>query len=299
MQIKRTKISLGGSGFDGIIAILMILFCISILYPVWDMLVMSFSASDATSALNFNMWPKKFSLDAYRYCLSEDRLLTAFLVSLYRTTAGTVLHIIVVAFAAYPLSKLDIPFRKIYIIYFLIPMFFSGGMIPRFITYKNIGLIDNLLVYILPSAFSPFVMLIMRNFFISLDKAVEESAVIDGASVLTIMFRIVFPLSKPILATVALWQMVGQWNAWFDSMIYIRDERKIVMQLLLKRIMDQTDLLTNDMQMYVMTQPNAIQFTTQTVKAAITVIVVLPIVCVYPFLQKYFVKGIMLGSVKG
>lgn len=299
MKTKRLKNSYSGSVFDIFVALAMVLFCITIIYPIWDMLVVSFSASDATSTLNFNIWPRKFSLDSYLYCLEEDRILTAFLVSLYRTVAGTVLHVVVVAFAAYPLSKLDIPFRKSFTVFFLVPMFFRGGIIPTFITYRNIGLIDNLLVYILPAAFSPFVMLIMRNFFISLDRAVEESAVIDGASVLTIMFRIIFPLSKPVLATVTLWQMVGQWNAWFDSMIYIRDERKIVMQLLLRRIMDETDLLSNDMQNFAMTQPYGIQFSTQTVKAAVTIIVVTPIVCVYPFLQKYFVKGIMLGSVKG
>lgn len=299
MRKERSVNRLGSNTFDVIIAILMVLFCISIIYPLWDMIVISFSASEATSNLSFNFWPKKFSLDSYKYCLGEKRILTAFLVSVYRTVAGTVLHVIVVAFAAYPLSKHDIPFRKTLTLLLLIPMFFRGGLIPTFITYRNLGLMDNMLVYILPAAFSPFVMLIMRNFFISLDKAVEESAIIDGASVLTIMFKIVFPLSKPVLATVTLWQMVGQWNAWFDSMIYIRDENKIVMQLLLRRIMDETELLSNDMQNYVMTQPFGIQFSTQTVKAAVTIIVVTPIVCVYPFLQKYFVKGIMLGSVKG
>jgi putative aldouronate transport system permease protein len=127
----------------------------------------------------------------------------------------------------------------------------------------------------------------------------EESAIIDGAGVFTVLVRIILPLSKPVLATLTLWHMVAQWNAWFDCLIYIRDEGKIVMQLLLRRMLVQTDLMASDMKMFVMTQPGGMVFNTKTVKAAITVIVVTPIVCVYPFLQKYFVKGIMLGAVKG
>ncbi len=291
--------SMAGTVFDSLNTLLMILICISIIYPIWDMIVVSFSPAEAASSLTFNFWPEKWTFEAYRFCFSDNRIISAFFISVYRTVAGTLLHVVIVSFAAYPLAKLDIPFRKAFTVFFLIPMFFSGGLIPTFLTIKKLGLIDNLLVYIIPMAFSPFVMLILRNFYMVLDPAVEESAIIDGASVFTVLFRIVFPLSKPVLATITLWSMVSQWNSWFDSMIYIRDEGKIVMQLVLRRLMDQTQNLSSEMYMYSMTQPGGIQFSTQTVKASITVIVITPIVCVYPFLQKYFVKGIMLGAVKG
>ncbi|NSW90849.1 MAG: carbohydrate ABC transporter permease [Firmicutes bacterium] len=297
--MTKIKKSAGSIIFDSLNSLLMILFCISILFPLWDMIVVSFSPPELASSLTFNLWPKQWNLDSYRYCFSENRIYSAFLVTLYRTIVGTAIHVVVVSFAAYPLSKLDLPYRKGIITFFLIPMFFSGGLIPTFIMIKKLGLIDNLLVYVLPAAFSPFVMLVLRNFFMSLDKAVEESAIIDGASIFTILFRIIFPLSKPVLATIILWHMVYHWNAWFDSMIYIRNERKIVLQLLLRRLMDETDLLESNMQLFVLTQPEGIQFSSKTVRAAVTIVVITPIVCVYPFLQKYFVKGIMLGAVKG
>lgn len=297
--MAKIKRSLGSIVFDSANSLFMIVFCITILFPLWDMLVVSFSTPDRASSLTFNLWPQKWNLDSYKYCFTENRIFLAFIVTVYRTMVGTAIHVVVVSFAAYPLSKVDLPYRKWVIAFFLVPMFFRGGLIPTFIMIRNLGLIDNLLVYILPAAFSPFVMLILRNFFMSLDKAVEESAIMDGASILTILFRIIFPLSKPVLATIVLWHMVHHWNAWFDSLIYIRDERKIVLQLLLRRLMDETDLLDSDMQLFALTQPGVIQFSSKTVKAAITIIVITPIVCVYPFLQKYFVKGIMLGAVKG
>ena len=299
MAKRMIKNTIGSTVFDSLNSIFMILFSITILYPIWDMIVISFSPTEAASSLNFNFWPEKWVLDAYRFCFSDSKIINTFFISVYRTAVGTLIHVVVVSFAAYPLAKLDIPFRKTFTIFFLIPMFFRGGLIPSFIVNKGLGLIDNLLVYILPLAFSPFVMLILRNFYMALDSAVEESAIMDGASVFTILFRIVFPLSKPVLATITLWHMVQQWNSWFDSMIYIRDENKIVMQLVLRRLMDQTQNLSSDMYQFALTQPDGVQFSAQTIKASITVIVVTPIVCVYPFLQKYFVKGIMLGAVKG
>lgn len=295
----RVRRSTGDFLFDTFNIVFMVLFCITILFPIWDMIVVSFSPATAVSSLSFNFWPQDFTLDSYKYCLSNDKVFNAFVVSVFRTFTGTLIHLVVVAFAAYPLSKQNIPFKKTFLLFFLIPMFFRGGLIPTFLLIKNIGLIDSLLVYVLPMAFSPFVMIILRNFFLSIDRSMEESAYMDGAGVFTILFRIILPLSKPVLATLTLWHVVLQWNSWFDSLIYIRDESKIVMQLLLRRMLDETEMMAEDMKVFAMTQPGGVVFNSNTVKAAITVIVVAPIVTVYPFLQKYFVKGIMLGAVKG
>ena len=294
-MIKDTKSKpVGSKLFDVINIVLMVLFCVTIILPIWNMIVVSVLSADMASVLSFNLLPREISLDSYRYCLQEINVYNAFIISIFRTVAGTLIHIIITALVAYPLSKLDIPFRKILLLFFLISMFFGGGIIPTFIIIRKIGLINNLLVYILPLAFSPFSMLILRNYFMSIDKSIEESAIIDGATVTAILLRIIMPICKPVLATITLWHMVFQWNSWFDSLIYIRDENKIVLQLLLRRMIDQTELISSEMFM-----EYEAKFNTESVKAAITVIVLTPVVCVYPFLQKYFVKGIMLGAVKG
>ena len=298
-RMRAYKHSRMSNLFDICLVIVMVLFCITILYPVWDMLVTSFSIGSESSVLHINIWPKTLTLDSYIYCLQDPAVYKAFLVSVYRTVCGTILHLIVLTLAAYPLSKRDLPQRPAIIFFFLVPMFFSGGLIPTYLLIRNLGLIDSLLVYILPPAFSAYSMLIYRNYLMAMDVSIEESAYIDGANVLQILFKIILPLSKPVVATLALWSMVGHWNAWFDSMIYFTSNDKIVIQLYLRRLMDNTNLLSSEMQMYMSNMAGLTTFTSRTVRAAITVIVITPIICVYPFLQKYFVKGIMLGAVKG
>ena len=290
--------SISGTIFDCFNATFMILFCISI-FPFWDMIVLSFTPSDKVNTLSIKLWTDTWVIDSYKYILSDTKILTAMLVSIYRTVTGTLIHVVLVVFAAYPLSKTDIPYRKQMTIFFLIPMFFGGGLVPSYIINRYLGFVDNLLVYIIPGAFSVYVMIIVRNYFMTMDKAIEESATIDGASVLRILFSILIPLAKPVLATIALWQMVGQWNSWFDCLIYMRSEKKIVLQMILRRMLDNTSMMPEEIRQYAETQPGFIQFNSKTVQAATTMLVVLPIICVYPFLQKYFVKGIMLGGVKG
>lgn len=177
-------------------------------------------------------------------------------------------------------------------------MFFSGGLIPSYLINRSLGLVNNLLVYILPGAVGIFYVLLVRNYFMSIDKGLEESAFIDGASYFTILLKIIIPVSKPILATVALWCLVGQWNAWFDCLVYIRDEKKIVLQILLRRMIDMNAQTTQDQLQFILNDPTRV-ITTKTVQASATIIAITPIICTYPFLSKYFVKGIMLGSLKG
>ncbi len=293
------KQSLPDRIFEIGLATFMVLFCLTILYPIWDMVVTSFSKGYESSALTFNAWPQTFSLDSYRYCLQDKDVYQAFLITVLRTVCGTALTIIMLTLVAYPVSKRDLPYRPAIVLFFVFPMFFSGGLIPTYMLIRNLGLIDNLLVYIIPGAFSAFSMLIFRNFLMAMDISMEESAYIDGANVLQMLFRIILPLSKPVVATLVLWTMVGHWNAWFDSLIYISSNSKIVIQLYLRRLMDNTALLSSDMQMFMALQEGGMEFSTRTVQAAITVIVITPIICVYPFLQKYFVHGIMIGAVKG
>lgn len=296
---NHIKQSLGSQIFDICNAIFMILFCITIIIPFWDMLVKSFSRASDISYMNLNFWPAHWTWDAYVQCFKDDALVHALFISVSRTVIGTTLHLIVCCMAAYALTRNDMPFHKLFTVILLIPMFFSGGMIPSYINIKSLGLLNNFLVYILPSAFSIYNTIIIRNYFFSIDAAMEEAASIDGASKFRIFFTIILPLAKPVLATVCLWQMVGQWNSWFDNMIYCREENLLTMQYLLRKLNDQMQMASTTEYEMQMMQNSSADFNSETVKAATTILVVMPIVLVYPFLQKYFVKGIMVGAVKG
>lgn len=294
--LARTSVS--GLIFDVSNYIFMVIFSISILFPFWDMLVTSFSNPTEAVSLTLRLWPVKWRLDSYIFAFSDNKIIMAYVITIYRTIAGTLLYIILSLLAAYPLSKRDLKFRNVLTIIFIIPMFFSGGLIPSYIINRQLGFVDSLLVYIIPSALSVFTVLLVRNYIMSIDKALEESALIDGAGYFRILFSIILPVSKPIIATIALWSMVGQWNSWFDCLIYIRDEKKIVLQIIIRRMMDMITQVSGEMQEFARRDPTR-QVASKTVQAAVTLITIGPIVLSYPFLQKYFVKGIMIGSLKG
>lgn len=276
----------------------MVIFCISILFPFWDMIILSLSNPNESTSLTLRVWPQTIRLDAYKFVFSDNKVIAAYGMTIFRTVAGTALHIILTLMAAYPLSKRNLPYRNILTTYLLIPMFFSGGLIPSYVINRMLGLVDNILIYIVPGAFSVYNTILMRNYLMSMDSSLEESAFIDGAGYMTMLAKIIAPLAKPIIATIALWTAVSHWNAWMDCLIYIRDERKIVMQMILRRMMDMTNLTSQQMQEYLATDSSR-QITSQTVQAATTMITIIPIVMVYPFLQKYFVQGIMVGALKG
>lgn len=299
-QYKPHKMqqSVYSKAFDVFNITFMVLFCITILIPFWDMIVRSFSRAQDISYMHVNFFPKVWSLEAYAYCFKDSEILHAMLISVARTVLGTAFHIIVTCLAAYTLTRDQMPFRGLITAILLIPMFFSGGLIPTYINMRNLHLTNNFLVYVLPGGFSIYNCIIIRNYFFSVDKGMEEAAGIDGASPLQVFVRIIMPLSKPVLATVALWQIVGQWNAWFDNMMHTRSvEGLTTLQYLLRRMLD--TMQKGDAQNLIDVAGSNMDINPDTVKAATTVIVVLPIIMVYPFLQKYFVKGIMVGAVKG
>ena len=278
----------------------MILFCITVFIPFWDVVVRSFSRAQDISYMHINLLPKVWTLDAYKYCFQDNEIIMAFVVSVLRTAVGTGIHIIVCCMAAYSLTRTDMPFRKTITAILLIPMIFSAGMIPAYLNMKRLGLLNNFLVYVLPSGFSIYNTIIIRNYFFSIDKGMEEAASIDGASQTKIFTSIIMPLSKPVIATVALWQMVGQWNAWFDNMMYCRRTANLTtLQYLLRRMLDSLTASTTTATSGVEAIGALVDTNPDTIKAATTILVVLPIVLIYPFLQKYFVKGIMVGAVKG
>ncbi len=272
------------------------LFCLTCLLPFIYVLMVSFTSENSYGKYGARLIPKEFSLDAYKMIFSRGKvIIDAYLVTIFITVAGTVLALIVCALFAYPLSRKNLPGKKIFLGYILFSMLISGGIIPTYITVSNwLGLQDSFFALILPGIFSAWNMLLFRNFFADIPKAIEESAEIDGANDVRIFISIVLPLSKAIFATLGLFWAVGYWNAWFPALLYIETPSKYPIMLLLQNMLNASvssggSLGGGQNTVYV----------TEMLKMATVVVVVLPILCVYPFLQKYFAKGVMVGSVKG
>ena len=214
--------------------------------------------------------------------------------SVFRTVIGTFLMVAVMSAAAYPLSKKGLPHRKFFTLLIVITMFFSGGLLPSYLLVQNIGLLDSRWALILPCLINTFWLIIIRNFFIALPDEIEESARIDGANDIHIFVRIVLPVSMPIIATMILFSAVYHWNAWFDALLYMQNPMLLVLQIYLRRlIVSQDDSMILQALMSTTPPPE------QSVKAAVLVFTTMPILIVYPFLQKHFTKGILMGSVKG
>ena len=260
------------------------------LYPFLYLLAASFSSS---SVMRLSLIPARPSVAAYEKVVQNQYLWNGFLMTLLRLGIGTPLTLVVTIATAYALSKPYFPNRTLWTGVLVLTMFFSGGLIPSYLLVRSVGIYNTVWALVLPGLISTYNMIIMRNFFMSLPTEIEESAKIDGANDIIILIRIVVPVSGAIIATVTLWTMVGHWNAWFDSLIYFNDMSKHVLQLVLRRLVIEGKVLTlfpgEDMGIG---NPEA-------VKAATVLIGTAPIIMAYPFLQKYFVKGIMIGSLKG
>ena len=243
----------------------------------------------------FEEYAKGLSPASYMMVFRNPEILRAYVVTIGRTVLGTLLTLVATAIAAYPLSRSNMPHRRSLTFFILFTMIFSGGMVPMYMVIKSIGLIDNFLVYVIPGMMAAFNIIIMKNFFQSIPESLAESARIDGANEFSILWRIYVPLSKPVLATVALWTAVAHWNMWFDGMLYVYNNKIQILQMLLRRIVieNTTELIEKGL-----VNPDQMTFTPETIKAATVIVTILPILFVYPFVQKYFVKGIMLGSIK-
>ncbi|WP_099204974.1 carbohydrate ABC transporter permease [Scatolibacter rhodanostii] len=291
---RRTKSEIV---FDTVNVLVMLLICFVLLYPIWYTVVHSFN--DATDAMMGHLywWPRKFSLDSYKAVFKSNEIFTAFGITAARTLIGTVTSVFFTAMVAYGLSKTELIGRKFFMGMGIVTMFFSGGLIPTFLLIKNLNLLDNFFVYIIPSLFSFYNLIIFQSFFRELPKELEESARVDGANDFLIFVRIIMPLSKAVLATIALFNGVYHWNEYFSGVIYINNTNIQPIQTYLYRIVAEAssaEMMAN--------MPGGVRSTTissQSIKLATMVVTTFPIVCIYPFLQKYFVKGMLLGSVKG
>jgi putative aldouronate transport system permease protein len=283
--------------FNFINAIFMVLLCASILYPIWYIIVLSFN--DGLDAMKGGIywWPRKFTLETYKAVLDTAGIMISYFVTVMKTIIGVATHVLFTGMVAYGLSKSDLRFRGFYMGMGIVTMFFGGGLIPTFLLIKSIGLLDSFWVYIIPALYNVYEMIIMMNFFKELPASLEESAFIDGASYLTVFFRIILPLSMPIVATIALWNGVYQWNDFFAGVIYINNPDLQPIQTFLYKIISQAGAssITANMPAGAISAKT----TSESVKLATMVLTTFPIMCVYPFLQKYFVKGMMSGATKG
>jgi putative aldouronate transport system permease protein len=286
------RLSMGEKVFQVFLILFLTGLCVAMIYPFLHVLSISLSTAPEALRPGVHFYPKEISLFAWKKVFSTDTVWLAFGNTVFRTVIGTLMSLVFMSMAAYPLSRKYLPHRSYYTMFIIVTMFFSGGLIPSYLLIKSLGLIDSRWVLIIPGLVSTFSMLILRNFYMGIPSELEDSAKIDGANDVRILFSIVIPLSKPVLATLALWSAVGHWNAWFDALLYLQDQSKIVLQLYLRRLVITSE---GDPILPVATPDVA----PETVKAAVIMFTALPILIVYPFLQRFFVKGVMVGSLKG
>lgn len=278
--------------FNTCFLILLALMCI---VPLLHVLAVSFSAKSAADANLVGLWPKQFSLEAYRKTINNPIFLHSIWVSVQRTVLGTGLTLLITFLAAYPLSKENKVFkgRNVYSWLFVFSMVFNGGLIPFYIVIQKIGLMDSFWVLVLPGAVNTFLVILMLNFFRGIPKDLEEASLIDGAGHFRTLFSIYLPISLPSIATIALFSMVFHWNSWFDGLLYLNNSKQFPLATFLQTVIIQRDMSSMSI------NPKEMELISQTtVRAAQIFIGAAPILIVYPFLQKYFVKGMTLGSVK-
>ncbi|MBO9610533.1 MAG: carbohydrate ABC transporter permease [Paenibacillaceae bacterium] len=292
-----SRMSYGEKLFQWFAMALIVVMCVLMMYPFLHVLSISMSSYKESLRIGLHLYPREISWDAYENAFAAGDIWLAMGNSVFRTVIGTALSIVLMSFGAYALSKKHLPGRYFFTMAIVLTMFFSGGLIPSYLLIKSLGLMDSRWVLVVPTLFNTFSMMILRNFFMSLPVELEESAKLDGANDIRILFSLVMPMSKPILATVALWTAVAHWNAWFDALIYISDHKKMVLQLYLRKLIIENQ--DQEMQSIMLQATGGAKMTAETVKAAVLMIATIPIVLVYPFLQKYFAKGLMVGSLKG
>lgn len=280
--------------FNTINIILLCICTVIIVVPLWNVVISSLSSGKALAEGGFIFWSTDFSLENYRAVFNDETIGLAFLVSIAKTFIGVITHVFFCAMIGYGLSKKYIRGRKLYVAMGVITMFFSGGMIPTYLLIKSLGLLNSFWVYIIPALFSYYDVVILMNFFRNVPDSLEESAKIDGAGDWRIFLKIFIPLSMPAMATIALFNGVGQWNDFMTTKLYITDQALYPLQMKLYEIIVQSQ--TQSMQN--VGGSAFIETTTKGVQLATIVITTLPIVVMYPILQRYFISGMMMGAVK-
>lgn len=281
----------------------MLFIVVIMLYPFLNTLAISLNNATDSLKGGIYLWPRVFSLDNYEQVFKNSQLLIAFRNSIGRTVISTTGGLFVCSMAAYVLSRREFMWNKFVTVFFLLTMYISAGLIPTFFLYRDLGLVNNFNVYWVPGLFGAFNVIVIRTYIQGLPDSLVEAARIDGAGEFRIFWQVVLPICKPVLATVGLWMAVGNWNDWFTSFIFAPFERDLttLQYELMKELSTAIAQMGRSQANYIAQQnPGSFQnITPIAIRSAITIVAAVPILCVYPFLQKYFVKGIMIGALKG
>ena len=266
------------------------------LYPLWYIFIQSLSSGPL--AVNAVAWPINFTLKNYADVFKSGDVPHAFLISVLRTSIGTACTLLACMLLGYLFSKEDMPLRKVMYRILIITMYVSGGLIPTYLVYKAYRLTNSFLVYILPAVVDAYYVILIKTYVEQLPISVEESAMIDGAGTMCIFLKIILPMSLPIVATIAIYASVGQWNSWFDNHIYAISNKKILtLQYMLYRYLQEAEYIVRELKER---DPGAaVPITPRGVRMTVTMITVVPVLCIYPFFQRYLIKGLMIGAVKG
>lgn len=290
--------STGDKVFDAVNMVLMAVILMVIIYPLWFVIIASVSDPARVMAGEVLLLPANVSLEAYRMVFRDSMIMTGYRNTLLYTLLGTAINLVLTVLAAYPLSRRDWVGRGFFMGVIMFTMFFSGGTIPTYLTVSSLGMINTVWAIVLPGAVSVYNTVVMRTFFLhSIPMELQEAAQVDGCSNTRLLLRIVLPLSKPILAVMVLFYGVMHWNAFFGALIYLTDSRRYPLQLVLRSILIQ-NTASQDMLGEVDTIGNRVMLA-ETIKYALIIVSTLPMMVLYPFLQKFFEKGVMIGAVKG
>lgn len=298
---KRT---LGDRIFDTAVVVVMLLTIVMTLYPFLNSTAISLNDADDTTRGGITVYPREFTLRNYELIFANTKVYRAYFITVARTVVGTLSALLFTSAFAFGMAHQHLKFRRFYTMFCLIPMYFGGGLIPFYFLIKSLNMINSFWVYIIPGLVGIFNMIIMRTYFQGIPIALEESARIDGANYLTVFWQIILPISTPIIATIALFVGVGQWNAWFDAAIYITKQDLKPMQSVLLSIISEAKFAeslaaTVGGPVNVGNIGAGVKTNVRSITMATMIVTVLPIIMTYPFLQRYFVKGIMVGSLKG
>lgn len=298
IRANKPKLAREDRIYYAVITVILVLLMVCIAYPLIFILSASFSSPTAVATSRVVLWPVDFSIAGYKAVFSNPSIVTGYANTILYTTLGTLINVCITLITAYPLSRRDMPFRGGFMLLFIFTMFFSGGLIPSFLLVNSLGMINTMWALVIPGALSVFNMILTRTFMMSsIPTDLLEAAKIDGCSDFRFFFAIVLPLSKAVIAVITLYYAVGHWNSYFSAFLYLNDKKLYPLQLVLRDILVSNSISATDI------TDDAIlagrQGMADLLKYSLIVVSSLPVICMYPFVQKYFVKGVMIGSVKG
>ncbi|MGZ9586502.1 carbohydrate ABC transporter permease [Paenibacillus marinisediminis] len=296
------KISIGERIFRIVTYSIIILLCLSIILPFLNILALAFNEGKDAELGGIFIWPRVWTLENFREVFNSSNIIQAYMITLFRTVVGTISSVFLTAMAAYTLKSKTMPGVKFFTMMIFFTMLFSGGVVPYYMLLKELHLINTIWVYIIPGLYSAWNIIIMRTFFNGISFSLEESAKLDGCNDFGVFMRVILPLSKPVIAVIGLFNAVGHWNDWFTGSFYVQNTNLRPVSTLLQEMLTRQDAIRAQLmqnagsQSYEMLEKMTV--TGNSLKMATIIVVVAPILCVYPFIQKYFAKGVMIGSVK-